>query len=192
MWCESRVNRKSKIGTGSFKKYRLLCPAKWVLEILELKSSRKKKKLLMKQGMRFQIPEAEIPAPARSDQNRGEFGMKIHAADGSRDHGRFIAVEHEFDGSGLRVPNLDIHIKNGFFLLDPLEPGRRDDMLVILAPHAVAQLHFGPALREIYGSCALAFALISQCSTVFSHTEKSPLHRHRHALRSASDAVSRS
>ena len=118
--------------------------------------------------------------------------MKIHAADWPRDHGRFIAIEDELDGSGLRVPDLDVHIENGFFLLDSLQPGRRDDMLVVLTPHTVAQLHFGPALREIYGPTRLAFALISQCSTVFSHTEKSPLHRHRQAFRSASDAVSRS
>ena len=146
----------------------------------------------MKQGTRLQVPKAEIPAPTRSDQNRGEFWKKIHIADPSRDHGRFISIENELDRAGLCVPDLDIDIEHSFFLFGSLQPRRSHNELIVRTPHAAAQLHFRSALREVYSRFLRRFLLISQCSTVFSHTEKSSLHRHKHAFPSSSDAVIKS
>ena len=146
----------------------------------------------MQQRTRLQIPETEVSAPAGSDQNRGEFGMEMHLNNRRRDRGRFVAVENELDGAVLRVPDLNIDVEDGLLLLGAFEPRRRNDEAIVRTPHAAAELHSRPALREVYARSPHALPLMSPCSTVFSHTAKSALHRHRQAFPSVSDAVTRS
>lgn len=111
-----------------------------------------------------EVPEAQLPAPARGHQNGGVLTEQIHVRDlhvkkpsiSYRTGDRRIvrSIQHAHNRTRCGVPQLHIHLEGSLPLFHPFQPGRSNDNLVILRPQAIAQFHLASTLWEVYSSSA--------------------------------------